>query len=702
MKKFRGILILITIVGFILSGFFVALRVILEQRNTVVEIVADYEDFSEIASKTNSPIKEVSNKLISSGVTSIAISEESLEGMEENGEILLYQGVDLKYINVKFNNEYMNLALNAKKYIEENSLDYKNISLVFGNNIETFNFLDNSFRNRFKDLYISFTGENNFCILIKKNLGQVKNVGLGLTDKDFEFAKTLGFNNIIPSIENHEGITELEVDNLYEQLKKYKVRTIIFAGVNVFGQDFQDEDETILKYIGEKFSQSGSEIITAIIEKPAETDLETVQRGIKNLAKYSGYVNTKVFSTDNSQLQKLTYNGLAEQWGRAISQRNVRVIYVRPLDKAEKTDIENFENTLLAIREIKDRINHMGMKLGNAKGLGKSFSSPLIYLGISLGIVSSGFLLLLFIFNEDKLKKFIKVIIVLFILIVLGVILIYLVPYSYNSFGDLINKLMALASSIIFASFSGLYFIVKAKDYYNEGNKNIRDIILKSVFMLLVSVIIAGIGGIFIGGILSDSKYILKLDTFRGVKISFLLPLIIWGFIYIIKWGIYCDDAGNPLPLLTQCKKFLEEKVTVKYVAIFGVIGILLLLIVARSGNTMTSTASSFELMFRNFLEKYLVARPRTKELIAFPLLMLIPYFAFNKNKEFCFFMMGAGMIGIENVINSFCHIRMPIMVTTLSTIYSLIFGIIIGSIGIIVIEKVKKVFLNKLGSKDI
>ena len=105
----------------------------------------------------------------------------------------------------------------------------------------------------------------------------------------------------------------------------------------------------------------------------------------------------------------------------------------------------------------------------------------------------------------------------------------------------------------------------------------------------------------------------------------------------------------------------------------------------------MTSSASSIELMFRNFLEKYLVARPRTKELIAFPLLMLIPYFASIKSKEFSFFTMGVAMIGIENVINSFCHIRMPILVTTLSTIYSLIFAIIIGSICVVVIEKLVK-----------
>lgn len=693
MKKFKTLLIILTLIGFFLAGFQIILRVIAEQRNTVVEIVADYEDFLDIAAETNMTIEEVSNKLISSGVTSIAISEESLRDMQNAGEILLYSGVDLKYLGVKFNNEYFNLASQTKEYIDKNLLNYSDVTLVLGNNNETFEFLNNSFKNRFKDLTANFSDGNNFCILINKSVSKVSNVGLGLTDANFEFAKTLGFNNIIPRIENHEGITSDEVDNLYNQLKKYKVRTIIFAGVTVFGQDYKDEKNEMLEYIGKKFSEPGSEIITAIIEKPAETDLETIQRGINAFSKYSGYVNTKVFSTDATQLQKLSYSGLAEQWGRAISQRNVRVLYVRPLDKTEKTVIENFEDTLEAISEIKDRIYHMGMEIGNAKGLGTVKQNSYIQLGMSIGIISAGFLLLILMLNENILKSLNKVIYVLFGIICIGTIGVYCLPYAYNTFGDLMNKLFALAASVIFASFSGMYLIYNGKKYYLEGKKDIKRVILNATLLLLISIIIAGIGGVFIGALLSDSKYILKLDTFRGVKISFLLPLLIWGLIYVMKWGIYTDSENKPLPLIEQCKKFFSETITVKYVAIFGVIALALLVIIMRSGNTMTSSASSFELMFRNFLEKYLVARPRTKELIAFPILMFIPYLANFKNKEFCFFAMGGAMIGIENVINSFCHIRMPVLVTSLSTIYSLIFGIIIGSIGIIIVDKI----INKL-----
>ncbi len=688
MKKTQRILLILAAIGLLVAGFQTILRFMTEQRNRVVEIVADYEDFSAIAMETGIGLKEMANKLISSGVTSIAISEESLLDMSGEGKILMYSGVDLNYLSVHFNNEYLNVATQAKNYLDQNSIPYSNVTLVMGNNRDTYDFLENSFKTRFNDITVNFNDEDIFCILIRRNINKVENVGLGLVDEDFENAKSLGFNNIIPRIQNHEGITETEVDDLYDQLKKHRVRTVIFAGVTVFGQDYQDEDGKMLKYIGEKFSKKDAEIITAIIEKPAETDLETIQRGINKLSKYSKYVNTKVFSTDATQLQKLSYEGLAEQWGRAISQRNVRVLYVRPLAKAEKTVTENFENTLKAVREIKERINHMGMTLGNAKGLGKIYQNNIFQLVMSVGVISAGFLLIILIFGEEKTSKFKRLIWMLFGISIAGIFGTYLVPMLYSRFGDLLNKAIALIASVVFASIAGVWIIdMYKKGKYLDGKSNIK----KGMLLLLGAAFISVIGGIYIGAILSDSKYVLKLDTFRGVKISFLLPLVVWGFAYMVKVGLFRNEKDEPLPLIEQCKKLLAYTVTVKYVAIVGIIGLALFIIVMRSGNTMTSSASTLELMFRNFLEKYLIARPRTKELVAFPILFLLPCLSQFKSKEFAFFSMGIGMIGIENIINSFCHIRMPLIITTLSTIYSLIFAIIIGSICVVIVDKVKK-----------
>lgn len=686
MKKFRNILLVIIGISFIVSGFQITRRIMKEQRNKNVEIVADLADFENLAIEMNTPIEEVAKKLIGAGTTSIAISEETLNDMNNDGRILMYPAVNLKHIDVNFNNEYRNIATQIKEYIEQNNLEYSTNTLVLTDDKNEYDFLTNSFKSRFSGITKEFNDENKFGILIGRKQDKIKSVGLGLVDDDFEYAKTLGFNNIIPRIENHEGITTEEVDKLYEQLKKYKVKTIVFAGVTVYGQDYQDEKGEMLKYIGDKFSKEGAEIITAIIEKPVETDLETVQRGIKTLSKASNYINTKVYSIDASQLTRITASNMVEQWGRAISQRNVRVLYVRPLSVASKTSDENFENTISAIREIKTRAKYMGMKIDSAKGLGTIKQNNFIQGIMAIGIVAAGFLLLIILLD---LTKFPKAVYSLFILGALGTGLIYCIPMLYNALGGIANKGFSFMASIIFPSIAGVYLISVYNKESKIENKNLKEIIFRSILVLLASALITGVGGVFIGALLSGSEYVLKLDVFRGVKLSFILPILVFGFAYVVKCGIYSDENGKPLSILDQFKKLMDSSITVKYAVAAAVLLLGLLIVVMRSGNTLITSASSIEITIRNFLEKYLVARPRTKELIAFPVLMFIIYSARYKIKEIGLLVMLVGMIGIENIVNSFCHIRMPVMVTTLSSIYSLIFAVIIGSIGIVIIEKI-------------
>ena len=106
MKKFRNILLVIIGVSFIVSGIQITRRVMKEQRNKNVEIVADLTDFENLAIEMNVPIEEVAKKLVGAGTTSIAISEETLNDMNNDGRILMYPAVNLKHIDVNFNNEY--------------------------------------------------------------------------------------------------------------------------------------------------------------------------------------------------------------------------------------------------------------------------------------------------------------------------------------------------------------------------------------------------------------------------------------------------------------------------------------------------------------------------------------------------------------------------------------------------------------------
>jgi len=687
MSKLRKILLGIIAVGIVLAGLQITLRVVAEQRNTVVEIVADLDSFASMAKKMNKEESEVLKELRIAGVNSIAVSETTIGKLVESGKIQVFKNSEIK-------NNFLNMQAlfkNINKYVNENGNDYTDLNLITTDDVELYNFLKKSLNDRYSGRTTNFEVEGLYGVLIDYHIATLENVSLGIMEADLEDVSKMNFTNVVPRIQNYRDLTIEQIDEIYTMLKKYKVRTIIFAGNEVLGYDSEDKDYEKIKYIGEKFSEPGQEIITAILEKPSDTSLESAQRGITKLAEYSNYVNTKVFSVDEGQLSKLSVADIVDQWGRAISQRNARIIYLRPVNTSYKTAEQNFKSTKEAVVEISNRIEYMGMKKGIAKGFGQVNQNVIVKFMIALATFSAGILILTYFFNKNWW---------MYIGLLLGglvIIAAYALPVIYDNFGALMDKFFAFAAANIFPSLAAVYLLHVYKK--NESKKlTISQLIRESILTIVLAAIIAVIGGIFVGAILSSSKYILKLDTFSGVKLSFLLPLVFFGVAFVLKLGIFTDKDGKPLNVWLQTNKLINTTVTVKYVIAAGVILLGLLIVVLRSGNT--SSASSIELAFRSFLEKYLIARPRTKELIAFPILMLIVMFATYKSKALFFLAAVVGMIGIEDIVNSFCHIRMPVLVTTLSSTYSLIFGIIIGSIIVVIIKKLLKINWKELLQK--
>ena len=96
MSKLRKILLGIIVVGIIIAGFQITLRVASEQRNTVVEIVADLESFISMSKKMNKDENELLKELRVAGVNSIAVSETTVEQLAEAGKIQVYENSQIK------------------------------------------------------------------------------------------------------------------------------------------------------------------------------------------------------------------------------------------------------------------------------------------------------------------------------------------------------------------------------------------------------------------------------------------------------------------------------------------------------------------------------------------------------------------------------------------------------------------------------
>jgi len=681
----KKILIGIIAISFLISCYTVLHRYRAEERNSHVEIAIDMTEFQDLSGELGIKFEEITKELKYSGATSIGVQEATLKDLKDRGYIAYMSLGDFMMgsytmgtvipgsneLQAKYREEIAN-RINSKG-LNNRAFNYSMIILTPYKDVS--DFLRNSLSERMK-IEPTIQLGNQYVIITKQKLKNMEETGLGFFEKDLEYAKKLGFMNVIPRMQNFQGITQKQIDKKIAQIKKIGASTVIFAGENVLGYNADEENhKDIIHYAAQKFKQSG--LVAAIIEKPADEDVDKGQRGIRIFSSESEYTSSKVFSVEYDKQKRLKPKDILDQWARAIAERNARIIYVKPFWNTDKESIQVLKDTSDTVSQLSKRINAMGLIRKTVVGLNDVKPSYFERLIIIIGIIAGLLLLLLAFFDINEY--------IISGLLIVGSFGTAAVLYStvlFNIFGDLGIKAAALVCAIVFPSLGVWYLIAQYKKYSEiEENPKLNVIIRRSAVMLVAAAIIAGVGGTMIAGLLAESKYMLKLDIFRGVKIAFVSPMILFLLLYIKHIGIYSDKDEKPLGISLQLKKIFNTSVTIKYalagLVVLSMVGILLL----RSGNAPAAMASALELRFRAILENIFVARPRSKELIAFPLLMFLTYAYVNKNKTLAFLSLFAGVVGLADIVNSFSHIRMSVLMAILSTSYSVVFGIIIGII---------------------
>jgi hypothetical protein len=173
------------------------------------------------------------------------------------------------------------------------------------------------------------------------------------------------------------------------------------------------------------------------------------------------------------------------------------------------------------------------------------------------------------------------------------------------------------------------------------------------------------------------------MDIFRGVKFSQIIPIFSMAIFYVLF--IYLREKES---ILQISKNIIMKDIKVLYVLIGGVLGLIGYIYISRTGHESNIQPMEIELIARNFFERALLARPRTKEfLIGFPSVFIFVYLV-NKGYRLIagIFSIGA-VIGFSSMINTFSHIRTPLYLSTIRSGYGLFLGILIGVISIIVLE---------------
>jgi len=608
MKRFLGLII---IIGLLSAIFLIVKRYQVESSNRDVELVIDYSLLEEKEQV------DLLIKLQELGVSSVALEQESLRSLETKNRITYYSGKELNFFN---------------KFIsQDKDFDINDLYITGSSNLLL----------KLKDLLITKLGEGKVeqsgdFLVISDWKGEDLDIPLYFDTEVLAKLKGLGFN-FVPRIVANNSVEDFqEVVNRLADFDK-----LIFSGDNVLGYPTEiEETARILKDKG---------ITLGIIEP-----FIAYQLGVNQLARNINLNAVRVHSLQQEELAKLGIEKTINRYFKAVYERNVRVLYLKPFD--ERSD------TIKFIEGLAERLHKSGYRLGVANPFKEINNNKVLKLIVALSLIAWITLLLTFWSSKLFYPSF-------------GLGLLALVGlYIFNQ--KLVLELIALKTAIIFPLITFIYLLNRIK-----GERTL----INCYKLFIQGTMVTISGGILIQGLLADREYLLQVAQFRGIKLAFLLPLILSTIYYLyFKYSSLEDLKQDISKLLTR--KISIQDIMVASILISG--GVIYL---SRTGNNPIIPVTGFEIQVRKLLEDILVIRPRFKSfLIGHPLLILGIYLSFKEQQYLWVVLLG--LIGQITILNTFSHLHTPFIVSLFRVLIGVGLGGVIGGGFISIVKIISKV----------
>ena len=489
-----------------------------------------------------------------------------------------------------------------------------------------------------------------------------------------QLLKEKGYTIVI-RLSNRRAFDEARMDELLGRLKALGVKRMIIDGETVPGF-ISDKDLHNLDLMAElmKKHQIGLASTEALYQK-------TPPRGFNSIAKKIDYNVVRLHPLTESDSQKLTENitpqelkgriqDYADRFLLAVKDRNIRMIFlhakaVKSMDKGKIVHpLDSIYLTVKGPDGAIPQIQKVGYQTGPATAFVPVHSGwqPIAKALLSLGAIALIALTISFFVPELAL--------VVFLLGVVG----SGGMYVWNS--SLFSQALALGAGTCAPTLAIMVAIKTARNKLNrrDGNKWLFALVL-----LLRTTLLSLIGALFIVGLLNQVTYSLVLEQFRGVGILHAAPIALT----VLYWLLFSDDTSYR-DKVRRIQGFLHANIRVLWVIVAVVVAAAGYYYISRTGNE--GQASSFERYFRSFLENTLGVRPRTKEfLISHPLFLLGAYLCYKYRSALLLVLIG--VIGQASVVDTFAHLHTPLVISSIRVVYGLAFGLLIGTVLIVVWE---------------
>lgn len=363
----------------------------------------------------------------------------------------------------------------------------------------------------------------------------------------------------------------------------------------------------------------------------------TNQKGLASIATAENSI--RVHGINAHELEVLSFDRIISRYIRAVRERNVRVLYLRPL-----AGENGWERSVELIKRLTAELSARGYKVGRAEPFPMWQPSRIALWVISLGIIAGASLLLLKWVDVEPEW--------MFVIFLLSSAASWLVLGSRTI---LAQQILALAAAVVFPTLA----VVEIEFNSRVGRQFLWTASWSAVGLLLII------------GILSSTEYLVKLTEFRGVKIMHLAPVVLVFVMSLL-------EAKLPLRSRDELKQLVSRvynaSIPVKYLLLLAVCAVVGAVYVLRTAN-FTLPIPKLETAVREGLEQLFTVRPRFKEIfIGHPALVLL--LTVRKRNPI---LMSLAVIGQLSIVNTFTHIHTPIIISVIRTVNGLIIGYAVG-----------------------
>jgi len=655
-SKYSWILILCIIIGLLSSLYLVFERHQIEKSQNHIENIVDYDAVLRASAFEKRSQQEAFDALHNAGVTAFAIYDRTLEKAKDAGQVKVLSSEEMDSVRVngaaiKPGATYVALISGKEGYYKEIREDlYHRIG-----------------KDKVKELNTSI---GPVLELYGATADSYAKMNLGISKLQAQEVADRGFNVIVRPT-NYRNVTSEDIQYVFKRLEGIPhVTGMIFAGKEALGAP-NLTDETLALLNKNHIPLVGIEAVNQLQYEP--------QQGFLEMAAKNNYSVGRVYTIAKEELKKITPEEAAQRFYISDIERNIRF----NLFPMYETGINNetvLQTTINYINIATEKLAVKGYEFGPADIYPAYTPNPLLVVITMIGAIALFVYVLQMMLPMSKHTQLVAF---------FGISLASIVVFILTN-GTLITQIWALSSAIM-APVGAMIRLMEEWRRYDGARPlgAIKSTILALLY-LVIAALFAAIGGMYIASLLGNTKFFMEFALFRGVKLTFVLPIILVIIAYLQRFPLW---NGRMINSKEEAKTFVVEFLTmdVKLYVFFiiAALGGAVWVFVGRSGHTAGVPVPGFELMLRRFLENTMYARPREKEfIIGHPALMLATFAFMRKWPTVIHFLLTlAGVIGIASMVETFCHLRTPVFMSIMRGYDGLLIGALFGVLLIIAVR---------------